>query len=112
MRRWVRTVAVFVRVGFAPLAAHVSQAGQLPADVHPVSRNRLPPIDRAELDPTRREAYDAARRAAGSGGAPMRATALRLHGSGTDLRFSGPLGRRLTELAILATAREHDQPYE
>jgi 4-carboxymuconolactone decarboxylase len=42
----------------------------------------------------------------------MGAAALRLHGSGTDLRFSGPLGRRLTELAILTTAREHDQPYE
>ena len=88
--------------------AQDSHAGQLPEDVHPVSRNRLPPVDRAELDATRRAAYDAVMRDAG----PLGAAALRLHGSGTDLRFSGPLGRRLTELAILTTAREHDQPYE
>ncbi len=81
-----------------------SHAGQVPADVHAESRNRLPPIDRAELDVTRRAAHDAA--------APQSAAALRLHGSGADLRFSGPLGRQLTELAILTTAREIDQPYE
>ena len=97
MRRWVQTVAVCVWAGFAPVAVQISQAGQLPEDVHPVSRSRLPPIDREELDPALREAYDAAMRAAGSGGAPTGAAALRLHGSGTDLRFSGPLGRRLTE---------------
>ena len=112
MRGWVQTVAACLWVGFAPVAVQTSQAGQLPEDVHRTSRSRLPPIDREALDPTRREAYDAAMRAAGSGGAPTGAAALRLHGSGTDLRFSGPLGRRLTELAILTTAREHDQPYE
>ena len=112
MRGWVQTVAVCLWVGFAPVVVQTSQAGQLPEDVHRASRSRLPPIDREELDPTRREAYDAAMRAAGPGGAPKGAAALRLHGSGTDLRFSGPLGRRLTELAILTTAREHDQPYE
>ena len=115
MRGWVQTVAVCVWAGFAPfapVAVQISQAGQLPEDVHSVSRSRLPPVDREELDPARREAYDAATRATGSGGAPSGAAALRLHGSGTDLRFSGPLGRRLTELAILTTAREHDQPYE
>ena len=112
MRRWIQTVAVFGWAGLAPLAAQVAPVGQLPEDVHSVTRNRLPPIDRAELDPTAREAYDAARRAAGSGEGPRRSAAARLHGSGTDLRFSGPLGRRLTELAILTTAREHDQPYE
>ena len=112
MRRWGQTVAMCVWAGFAPVAVQISQAGQLPEDVHPVSRSRLPPIDREELDTERREAYDSAMRAAGSEGAPMGAAALRLHGSGTDLRFSGPLGRRLTELAILTTAREHDQPYE
>ena len=112
MRGWVQTVAVCIWAGFAPVTVQISQAGQLPEDLHPVSRSRLPPIDREELDPARRETYDAAMRAAGSGSAPTSAAALRLHGSGTDLRFSGPLGRRLTELAILTTAREHDQPYE
>ena len=112
MRRWVQAVAVCVWAVSGPATVLVCQAGQLPEDVHPVSRSRLPPIDREELDATRREAYDAVMRAAGSDGAPRGAASLRLHGSGTDLRFSGPLGRRLTELAILTTAREHDQPYE
>ena len=89
-----------------------AQAEQLPDDVNPVSRSRLPPVDREELDLVRREAYDAARRTADVERNAMGAVALRLHGSGTDLRFSGPLGRRLTEIAILTTARELDQPYE
>ena len=101
MRECVQTVAVCIWVAFATIAPQVSEAGQLPEDVHPVSRSRLPPLDREEVAPARREAYDAAMRAAGSGSAPAGAAALRLHGSGTDLRFSGPLGRRLTELAIL-----------
>ncbi len=111
MRGCVQTVAVCIWVAFATIAPQVSEA-QLPEDVHPVSRSRLPPIDREEVAPALREAYDAAVRAAGPGSAPAGGAALRLHGSGTDLRFSGPLGHRLTELAILTTARELDQPYE
>ncbi len=42
----------------------------------------------------------------------MGAAALRLHGSGTNLRWAAPMGRQLTELTILTTAREYDQPYE
>ncbi len=40
------------------------------------------------------------------------AAAIRLHVSGANVRWASPLGRALTELAILTTAREHDQPYE
>src|SRR5207302_1948924 len=29
-----------------------------------------------------------------------------------DVRWASPLGREITELAILTTARERDQPYE
>ena len=108
MGRLVQTVAMCAWTVLGLATAQLSAAGQLPPDVHPGSRSRLPPIDREELDAARREAYDAAMRDDG----PSPAAALRLHGSGTDLRFSGPLGRRLTELAILTTAREHDQPYE
>ena len=43
---------------------------------------------------------------------PMGAATLRLHGSGTSLRFAAPMGRQLTELTILTTAREYDQPFE
>ena len=112
MNRWTRTAVVLVCAGMVPTGTQLARAGQLPDDVHKVSRSRLPPIDREELDPARREAFDAAMRGAGPGSVPTGAAALRLHGSGTDLRFSGPLGRRLTELAILTTAREHHQPYE
>ncbi len=62
----------------------------LPADIHPDSRNRLPPLK------------------AGVQGV----AAIRLHASGNNVRWASPLGRSLTELAILTTAREHDQPYE
>ena len=38
--------------------------------------------------------------------------AIRLQRSGVDVRWENKVGRALSELAILATAREHDQPYE
>jgi alkylhydroperoxidase family enzyme len=62
----------------------------LPPDVDPVSRNRLPSI---------KPGVDGA-------------AAIRLHLSGVNVRWASPLGRQLTELAILTAAREHDQPYE
>jgi 4-carboxymuconolactone decarboxylase len=40
------------------------------------------------------------------------AAAIRSHRSGVDVRWENKVGRALSELAILATAREHDQPYE
>jgi 4-carboxymuconolactone decarboxylase len=59
----------------------------LPRDVHPDSRNRLP-------------------------GTSPGLAGIRLHGSGVIVRWESPLGHALTELAILTSAREHDQPYE
>src|SRR2546426_3431081 len=55
------------------------------------SRNRLPVISGQSLEG---------------------ASAIRLHGSQGNVRFQSSVGRDLTELAILTTAREHDQPYE
>lgn len=111
MRRWILAAVVLALAGSLPAGPEVAHGGQeLPGDIHPASRSRLPPIDRAELDAARRAAYDAAVQS--PAGAPEGAAALRLHGSGADLRFNAPIGRRLTELAILTTAREYDQPYE
>ncbi len=110
MRRWIRTAVALALAGSLPTGMPVAHAGQLPDDVSPESRSRLPPIDREELDPARRAAYDAA--VAGPAGAPTGAAALRLHGSGASLRFAAPMGRQLTELTVLTTAREYDQPYE
>src|SRR5262245_65924290 len=45
-------------------------------------------------------------------GATDGAAAIRSHRSGVDVRWENKVGRALSELAILATAREHDQPYE
>ena len=85
----------------------------LPKDVFPDSRNRLTLIKREDLDERGRKAYDESVAASTSGSAvPEGVAAIRLHGSAVDVRWASPLGRRLTELAILATARERDQPYE
>ena len=83
---------------------------ELPAvEIHPDSGNRLPLVRRADLDEQGQRAYDAALNAAEE---LQGAASIRLHGSGVNVRWESPLGRRLTELAILAQAREYHQPYE
>lgn len=85
----------------------------LPSDVSPDSQNRLPLIRREDLDDRGKKAYDAA---VGSShlasDTPEGAAEIRLHGTGSDVRWASPLGRATTELAILTTAREMDQSYE
>lgn len=90
MRRPVALVLVSVLVIAAPGLAQTATNGALPADVFAESGNRLP-----LLKPGTRGV-----------------DAIRLHASGVDIRWQSPLGRQLTELAILTSAREHDQPYE
>jgi 4-carboxymuconolactone decarboxylase len=93
--------------------AVLESEGAVPKDVFPDSRNRLPLIKREGLDERGRKAYDDAVAASHSGsGAPQGVAAILLRGSGVDVRWASPLGRRMTELAILTTARERDQPYE
>jgi len=91
--------------------AAIESEGTLPADVSPDSRNRLPLIHRENLDDRGRKAYDAAA-GGSSSGVPQGAAEIRLHGTGVDVRWASPLGRQITELAILTVAREMDQPYE
>lgn len=98
-------------LGTTPAVRAQEAAGPLPRDVHPETRNRLPPITREDLDERGKAAYDAAVKA-GDGSVPRGVPAIRLHRSGLDVRWDSPLGRQLTELAILIGAREHDQPYE
>jgi 4-carboxymuconolactone decarboxylase len=83
----------------------------LPRDVHPDTRNRLPPLKPDEVNAQMRKAYDAAV-ASSPGGKPEGVAAIRLHRSGVDVRWDAGIGRRLSELAILTIAREYDQPYE
>jgi 4-carboxymuconolactone decarboxylase len=93
--------------------ATVESEETLPTDISPDSRNRLPLIRREDLDDRGKKAYDAAVASSNSGsGVPQGAAEIRLHATGVDVRWASPLGRQLTELAILTTAREMDQPYE
>jgi len=84
-----KTFLLLVLSFAAPVGALAQ--GILPTDIYPESRNRLP-----SAEP----------------GAPLGADGIRLHASGLSVRWEWPLGRALTELAILITAREHDQPFE
>ncbi len=93
-----------------------ASAAAYPDDVYPDSRNRLPLIQREEMDEQGQKAYDAAvsnpRSLAGLQGP----AGIRLHSARAReseyLRYESDLGRRLTELAILVTAREMDQQFE
>ena len=86
---FTRVLYLLALFSLVPLAAPAQET--LPTDVHADSRNRL---SSSEPD------------------APLGAAGIRLHGSGVAVRWESPLGRALTELAILVTAREHDQPFE
>jgi len=110
MRGIVRMVIVLTGILFIPTTYALSQEA-LPKDVHPDSRNRLPSVNREELNDLLKKAYDAAA-AMSPTGRPEGVAAIRLHRSGVDVRWDSNVGRRLSELAIITTAREHDQPYE
>jgi hypothetical protein len=45
-------------------------------------------------------------------GATDGVASIRSHRSGVDVRWENKVGRAISELAIIATARERDQPYE
>ncbi len=96
----------------ANASAVVESGAALPKDVLPDSRSRLPLIKRENLDDRGKKAYDDAAASNPAPGVPQGVVAIKLHGSGVDVRWASPLGRRLTELAIVAAARECDQPYE
>jgi 4-carboxymuconolactone decarboxylase len=86
---FTRVLYLLALFSLVPLAAPAQET--LPTDVNADSRNRLPLI---EPD------------------APLGAAGIRLHGSGVAVRWESALGRAMTELAILVTAREHDQLFE
>src|SRR4029077_15773733 len=92
----------------SPTGPGVAEA-PLPRDVHPQTRNRLPPVEAARLNDRMKKAY-ADTVAAAPGGNPQGVAAIRLHRSGVDVRWDARIGRRLSELAILTIAREDDQP--
>ena len=94
----------------------------LPKDVHPESLSRIPLIRREAMDDEGKRVYDVilgpqTRTLAGLQGpygiwlhSPKLGESL--VAGNQYLRFQTGLGRRLTELAILVTAREMDQQFE
>jgi 4-carboxymuconolactone decarboxylase len=109
---WTFVAAMPLRASWGQTVSGGGVAGTLPKDVYPDSLNRLPAIKRDDLDERGKKVYDEAVKSAASPRGPQGAAAIRLHGSGATVRWGSPVGRQLTELAILTTAREHDQPYE
>jgi 4-carboxymuconolactone decarboxylase len=104
------------------VSSETTQSPALPDDVYPESLSRLPLVKREELDEQGRRFYDASV-------GPQSRTLVGLQGpSGISLhtpfvgehlrainqylRYETGLERRLTELAILVTARELDQQFE
>ena len=94
----------------------------LPQDVDPDSLSRLPLVKREELDEQGQRLYDVTVSPQGRtivglrgpGGIWLHSPKLaeRVRAANQYLRYETDLGRRLTELAILVTARELDQQFE
>jgi 4-carboxymuconolactone decarboxylase len=94
----------------------------LPEDVHPESGSRLPLLKREQMDEQGRAFYDAVTGPQsrtlvglqGPGGISLHSPELgeRMRAVNQFLRYDTTLDRRLTELAILVTARELDNQFE
>lgn len=95
----------------------------LPSDIDPHSGSRLPPVRREDLDPAGRLEYDALAARTGStslaglrgpGGLNLHSprAAVHLNALSRYLRYGSSLTPRVRETAILAVARETDQPFE
>ena len=94
----------------------------LPADIHPESLSRLPLVKRDEMDEQGKMFYDEvtgpqSRTLAGLRGPSgiwLHSPELgaRVRAVNQHLRFETTMDRRLTELAILVTARELDNQFE
>ncbi len=84
----------------------------LPEGVYPDSRNRLPLVNREDLDDERKKIYDEASAKPNSIDGLQGHVGIRLHSVIDNIRFESPLGRALTELAIITAARESEQNYE
>ena len=87
-------------------------ADGLPEDVYPDSRNRLPLVKREDLTEERQKIYDEAAAATDPLHGLQGEVGIRLHSVTDDVRFESPLGRALTELAIITAAREAEQNFE
>ena len=101
-------LALFLFFPALPIAAQEV----LPTDVNPQSRSRLPLAKREDLNEQAKKAYDDTV-SSFPGARPGMGATIRLNGyRGNTVQSESPLGMPLMQLAILTTAREHEQPYE
>jgi 4-carboxymuconolactone decarboxylase len=93
---------------------------KLPDDVHPQSRNRLPPPDRASLDDARRKHYDEVVQPGRTMAGLQGPAGIQMYSPGGPylsalnhyLRFESGIAPALREIAILTSARETDSQFE
>jgi 4-carboxymuconolactone decarboxylase len=106
----------------ARAAAAPARPAALPKDVYPDSLNRLPLVQRKDLDEPAQKIYDYFASPTGGSLAGLQGPGgLRLHSPRIAVleeplnhytRYETGIPRRLTELAILVTAREFDSQFE
>lgn len=123
------SVAVgYVLSRFAPQPAYgqdskpaAASTNTLPKDVYPDSRSRLPLVKRENMDELGKKVYDESAGDTRSLVGLQGPGGIRLHSpriaeasrpANQYLRFDTKLGRRLSELAILVTAREMNHQFE
>jgi 4-carboxymuconolactone decarboxylase len=110
----------FVLLAVVASVAALGGQSRLPADIHPESLSRLPPIQRSDLNDEGKRVWDAIA-ATGRGGmartgpAPVSMyspkAAEHIHALNQYLRTIA-VGSRFFELSALVAAREFDQQYE
>jgi len=109
MKRFIILAAAVITVFAASRA--FAQDDALPSDVSLDSRNRLPLLKPENAPERAKQTYDNA--LANFAGAPPKGPSMRLHASPViNLQIQSPVGLALSQVAILTTGREHDQPYE
>jgi len=110
MKRFI-ILAVAAGITVFAVSRTFGQNEALPPDVSPDSRNRLPLLKPESASERARRTYDNAM--ANFAGAPPKGPSIRLHASPVaNLQMQSPVGLDLSQVAILITGREHDQPYE
>jgi 4-carboxymuconolactone decarboxylase len=96
-------------------AGSAAASAPLPKDVYPDSRNRLPQLKRDDLDDYGKSVYDELATLGGSP-APLRLYSPKLAKPMAEahhyLKYDSGLGDRLTEIAVLTTAREMENQFE
>ena len=112
-----RLLSILIVIASVTYASGQGQAS-LPADIHPESLSRLPPVQRADLDEEGKRIYDAI---AGGRGLPRTGpAAVSMHSPKAAESIQAlnqylrktVVGPRFFELSALIAAREFDQQYE